>query len=42
MLRAEFRELLELGVVGFYGFMCGFDVEHRFSPECGDVMSIIT
>ena len=42
LLRAEFRELLEFGVVGFYRFVCGFDVEHRFPPECGDIMSIIT
>ena len=30
MLRAEFGELFEFGVVVFYGFVCGFDVEHCF------------
>ena len=30
MLRAEFRELFEFGVVVFYRFVRGFDVEHCF------------
>ena len=31
MLRAEFRELFEFGVIIFYRFMCRFEVEHCFS-----------
>ena len=31
VLRAEFCELFQFGVIVFYGFVRGFDVEHRFS-----------